>query len=59
MRGDAHHLLDHCTDVAGIVALTVLASKGTVEPEIVASITSIAIGQRYAKAKWGDAYSDT
>jgi hypothetical protein len=58
MRSDLHHFLDHITDLAGITALTYLAqSPEPVSDGIIGAITTIAIGQRYAKAKWGNAYS--
>ncbi|AGF91213.1 hypothetical protein HAPG_00027 [Halorubrum phage GNf2] len=45
--------LDHLTDVAGITALTLIALQtGSVPVEVVGAITTIAIGQRYAKGKW-------
>ena len=45
--------LDHVTDVAGIAALTVIVLQtGSVPVEVVGAITTIAIGQRYAKGKW-------
>jgi hypothetical protein len=61
MRKDLHHVLDHATDVVGIAALTYLANQamvtGSALPiEVVTAITTVAVGQRYAKAKWGNAY---
>jgi hypothetical protein len=57
MRGETHHLLDHLTDLAGIASLTWLAAcGGSVPLEIIGAVTTIAAGQRYAKAKWGNAY---
>jgi len=46
-------VLDHLTDVAGITALAIIALQtGSVPIEVVTAITSIALGQRYAKGKW-------
>lgn len=60
MRGDTHHLLDHLTDLAGIASLTALSLCGVDVPiEVITAVTSIAVGQRYAKAKWGNAYKQT
>lgn len=48
-------LLDHATDVAGIIALTHLASSSEpVSDGIIGAIVTIAVGQRYAKGKWLD-----
>jgi hypothetical protein len=59
MRGETHHVLDHLTDLAGISALAWLASCGSSLPiEVIGAITTIAVGQRYAKAKWGNAYDE-
>ena len=51
-----HEVLDHLTDATAIVSLTWL-SANSAEPlsaEIVGAIATIALGQRYAKHKWGD-----
>jgi hypothetical protein len=57
MEGDTTHtVLDHVTDIAAIGALTWLAIErpGEASDFLVGAITSIAIGQRYAKHKWGN-----
>lgn len=52
MGGALELTLEHLTDLAGIAALTVLALNGVESTTLVAAITSIALGQRYAKEKW-------
>lgn len=53
-------LLDYTTDVVGIIALTFIAVHTTEVPiEVVTAITSIAIGQSYAKSKWDGAYGSS
>lgn len=50
-----HEVLDHLTDATAIVALAWLSATSA-EPlsaEIVGAIATIALGQRYAKHKWG------
>jgi len=42
----------HITDIAGIAALTMLALNGDVSNAVIAAITSIALGQRAAEARW-------
>lgn len=50
-------LLDYSTDLAGITALTLIALRTESVPiEVVTAITTIALGQSYAKAKWKGAY---
>lgn len=56
MREEIHHGLDHITDLAGIAAITWMTTQGQVPIETITAVTSIAVGQRYAKAKWGNAY---
>lgn len=53
-------LLDYSTDLAGITALTCIALRtDTIPIEVVTAITTIALGQSYAKAKWDRAYGTT
>jgi hypothetical protein len=56
MRGEvAHEVLDHLTDATAIVSLAWLSANSP-EPlsaEVVGAIATIALGQRYAKHKWG------
>jgi len=50
-----HEVFDHLTDGTAIIALAWLAANST-EPlsaEVVGAIATIALGQRYAKHKWG------
>jgi len=56
MKQSTHHVLDHVTDLAGIGALTYLAANGALDSGALGAITTIAIGARYAKSKWGGAY---
>lgn len=62
MRGKVvHEVFDHLTDATAIVSLTWL-SANSAEPlsaEIVGAIATIALGQRYAKHKWGGTDSTT
>jgi phosphatidylglycerophosphate synthase len=54
MNSDIHNLLDHVTDVAAIVALTLIALQRQEIPiEIITAIATIALGTRYAKSKAG------
>jgi len=50
-----HEVLDHLTDATAIVSLAWLSATSA-EPlsaEIVGAMATIALGQRYAKHKWG------
>lgn len=60
MGGVVHEVLDHVTDVSAIAALTYL-SVNSAEPltaDLIAALTTIAIGQRYAKHKWKNKSTD-
>jgi len=53
-------LLDYSTDLAGIGALALIALRTEAIPiEVVTAITTIALGQSYAKAKWKGAYEQS
>jgi hypothetical protein len=56
MGGRGEKVLDTITDLAAVGSLTYLAAVSS-EPlgaEVVGAITTVAIGQRYAKYKWLD-----
>jgi hypothetical protein len=58
MGETAHHVLDHITDVVGIGAVTWLSLNGAASTEAVGAIVTMALGTRYAKAKWSDVYGN-